>query len=64
MSSPLVDWADGLMRRYKNADTRKQEADPGMVKEANDSFVKKGKASADPKLGQKKKAKRKRAAKR
>lgn len=63
MSSPLVDWASGLMNKYRNADTKRQEADPGMVKEANESFRKadsRKKLSADgPRLGGKKKSTKK-----
>lgn len=51
MSSPLVDFAKGLYRKYESLDKpSKYEADPGMVKEGTESFTKK-KASADPKLG-------------
>jgi hypothetical protein len=58
MSSPLVDFGKSLLRKYENLDTKKQEADPGMVREANDSFRRKL-TSDGPTLGAKKKTAKK-----
>lgn len=70
MSSPLVDWGKSLESKFESAVSKiptpgyrpsKQEADPGMVKDAMQTYVdadaRRRKASADPKLGMKKKAK-------
>jgi hypothetical protein len=63
MSSPLMDWGQKLSNWYKNADTHKQEADPDLVRKANQSFVdaqNRKKLTVDgPTLGAKKTAKKK-----
>jgi hypothetical protein len=51
MSSPLIDWAKGIEQKFESAANKiptpgykspssKTEADPGMVKEANEAFRK------------------------